>query len=49
VIPDHLTLPERIDPMPEFMQEWWFLGLMAVILIALVGLFLFLRNKRPED
>jgi hypothetical protein len=35
--------------MPEFMQEWWFLGLMAVILIALVGLFLFLRNKRPED
>jgi hypothetical protein len=35
--------------MPEWMTDWWFLGLMAVLLIALVGLFLFLRNKRPED
>jgi hypothetical protein len=35
--------------MPEFMQEWWFLGLMFVLLLGLVGLLLFLRNKRPED
>jgi LPXTG-motif cell wall-anchored protein len=35
--------------MPEFMQEWWFLALMFVLLLALVGLLLFLRNRRPED
>jgi hypothetical protein len=35
--------------MPEFMTEWWFLGLMAVLLLALIGLLLFLRSRRPED
>jgi hypothetical protein len=40
---------ERTESMPDFMTEWWFLGLMAVILLALIGLLLFLRNKRPED
>jgi hypothetical protein len=35
--------------MPDFMTEWWFMGLMAVILLALVGVLLFLRNKRPEE
>jgi LPXTG-motif cell wall-anchored protein len=35
--------------MPDFMQDWWFLGLMVVLLLALIGLLLFLRNKRPED
>ena len=35
--------------MPSFMQEWWFMGLMAVILIALIGVFFYLRNQRPED
>jgi hypothetical protein len=35
--------------MPDFMTEWWFLGLMTVILIGLVGLLLYLRNKRPDD
>ncbi len=30
-------------------QEWWFMALMAVVLIALIGLFLYLRNQRPED
>jgi hypothetical protein len=35
--------------MPEFMMEGWFLALMAVVLLALIGVFLFLRNKRPED
>jgi len=35
--------------MPDFMMETWFLILMGVILVSLIGLFLFLRNKRPED
>jgi len=35
--------------MPDWMTDWWFLILMAVILLALIGLLLFLRNKRPED
>jgi cytochrome c biogenesis protein ResB len=35
--------------MPEFMTEWWFMGLMALLLVALIGVLLFLRNKRPEE
>jgi hypothetical protein len=35
--------------MPEFMMEGWFLALMAVVLLALIGVLLFLRNRRPED
>jgi hypothetical protein len=35
--------------MPEFMTEWWFLITMFVLLLALIGVLLFLRNKRPED
>jgi hypothetical protein len=31
------------------MTEWWFMGLMVVALIALVGLFFYLRNQRDED
>jgi hypothetical protein len=34
--------------MPAFMTEWWFLGLMAVLLLALVGLLIFMRNQRPD-
>lgn len=34
--------------MPQFMQEWWFLITMAVLLVALIGLLLFLRNRRPD-
>jgi len=33
----------------DFMTEWWFLGLMALVLAVLIGLLLFLRNRRPED
>ena len=33
----------------EFMQEWWFIGGMFVALLALLGLFFFLRNRKPED
>jgi ABC-type Mn2+/Zn2+ transport system permease subunit len=35
--------------MGEFMQSWTFIVLMLVILIALVGLFLYLRNQGEED
>ena len=28
---------------------WWVLGLLFVVLLGLIGLLLFLRNKRPED
>ena len=35
--------------MPDFMGEWWFMGLMAVLLVALIGLLLFLRNKPQDD
>jgi hypothetical protein len=38
-------LPEWLS----FMTDWWFMGLMILLLLAFVGLFLFLRNKRPED
>jgi hypothetical protein len=32
----------------EFLTSWTFMGIMAVILVALVGLLLFLRNQRPD-
>jgi hypothetical protein len=35
--------------MMDFFQSWTFIILMAVLLVALIGLLLFLRNKRPED
>jgi hypothetical protein len=33
----------------EFMQGWPFIITMAVILLALIGLFFFLRNRQSED
>jgi hypothetical protein len=33
----------------DFMQSWTFMILMIVILVGLIGLFLYLRNQRPED
>lgn len=33
----------------EFLQSWTFMGIMAVLLIVLIGVLLFLRNRRPED
>lgn len=35
--------------MPDFMTEWWFMGVLALVLVALIGVLLFLRNKRPEE
>ena len=33
----------------EFIQSWPFMIMMAVLLLALIGVLLFLRNRRPED
>jgi LPXTG-motif cell wall-anchored protein len=30
------------------MQETWFMVTMGVVLLALIGLLLFLRNQRPD-
>ncbi len=35
--------------MPDFMQSWTFMIIMAVLLIVLVGLLLYLRNQREEE
>jgi LPXTG-motif cell wall-anchored protein len=34
--------------MPDWMQSWPFLIGMAVLLVALIGILLFLRNRRPD-
>jgi hypothetical protein len=33
----------------EFIGSFWFFVIMIVVLLALVGLLLVLRNRRPED
>ena len=33
----------------EFMQSWTFMILMIVILVGLIGVFLYLRNQGRED
>jgi LPXTG-motif cell wall-anchored protein len=33
----------------EFMQQTWFMVLMGVLLLGLIGLLIVLRNRRPED
>jgi len=33
----------------EFFTSWTFFGIMAVLLLALIGVLLFLRSRRPED
>jgi hypothetical protein len=37
------------DSIPEWMTSWYFMGGMIVLLIALIGLLMFLRSRRPED
>jgi hypothetical protein len=32
----------------DFFTSWTFIGIMFVVLLALVGLLLFLRNQRPD-
>lgn len=33
----------------EFFESYWFMAIMAVLLLALIGVLLFLRNKRSEE
>ncbi len=33
----------------EFLTSWYFMGIMAVLLVVLIGVLLFLRSRRPED
>jgi hypothetical protein len=40
--------------MPDFMTDWWFLGLMAMLLLALVivvpiAVVLFVVLRKPKD
>ena len=35
--------------MPDFVGETWFIVTMIVSLLALIGMMLFLRSRRPED
>jgi LPXTG-motif cell wall-anchored protein len=35
--------------MPEFMNSWYFIIAMAVLLVALIGLLLYLRKKGAGD
>ena len=35
--------------MPDFMMEWWFLGLMFVVLLGLLGLLMYMRNKGNDE
>jgi len=35
--------------LPDFMYEWWFLILMVLVLLGLIGVLMFIRNKRPDD
>ncbi len=35
--------------MPDFMGEYWFMGLMVVLLIGLVVVMIKMRNKRDDD
>jgi hypothetical protein len=37
------------DMVPEWMTGWPFLIGMFVVLLALIGVLMFLRNRRPED
>ncbi len=38
-----------MDSIWEFMQSWTFIIIMLIVLIALIGVLLFLRSRRPED
>lgn len=33
----------------EFFESWYFIGLMAVLLIGLIGVLMFLRNKKEDE
>lgn len=33
----------------EFVNSWAFMGIMAALLVGLIGLLLFLRNKKDDE
>lgn len=33
----------------EFFESWWFMIIMAVMLLGLVGVLMFLRNKKDDE
>ncbi len=35
--------------LPNWMTSWYFIITMALLLVALIGLLIFLRNQRDED
>jgi hypothetical protein len=44
--------PERnvtMDSFVDFISSWYFFGICLVLLAALIGLLLFLRNRRTDD
>jgi hypothetical protein len=34
---------------PDFMMETWFIVTMIIALLALIGVLMFLRSKRPDE
>jgi hypothetical protein len=45
---NHVRKAGSMDIM-EFLSSWYFIGIMAVLLVVLIGVLLFLRSKRPEE
>jgi LPXTG-motif cell wall-anchored protein len=39
----------RKEPPVEFFESWTFMILMAVMLLGLVGVLMFLRNKKDDE
>jgi hypothetical protein len=35
--------------MMDFFYSWYFIGIMAVLLVALIGLLLYLRSKGSDE
>jgi hypothetical protein len=38
-----------MDAFWEFITSWTFIIIMIIVLAALIGVFFFLRSRRPED
>lgn len=34
---------------PDFMNSWLFIGVMAVLLVVLIVVWMMIRNRREED
>jgi hypothetical protein len=38
-----------MDSFVDFISSWYFFGICLVLLAALIGVLLFLRNRRTDD